>query len=47
MRIIYYLIVLYMAAHLVWSLFHEKKFWKQASIALVLILFLLRLFLIE
>jgi hypothetical protein len=47
MRIIYHLIVLYLTGHLVWYLFREKKFWKQASIALVLVLFLLRLFLIE
>jgi len=47
MRVIYHLIVFYLTAHILWSLFREKKFWKQASIALVLVLFLLRLFLIE
>jgi hypothetical protein len=47
MRIIYHFIVLYLTGQLVWYLFREKKFWKQASIVLVLVLFLLRLFLIE
>jgi len=47
MRILYHLIVFYITIHLVWGLFREKKFWKQASLVLVLILFLLRLLLIE
>ena len=47
MRYIYHLIVLYLTGHLIWFLVREKKFWKQAGIAMVLIMFLLRLFLIE
>jgi hypothetical protein len=47
MRIVYELIVFYLAGHLVWYLFREKKFWNQVSAALVLILLLLRLFLIK
>ncbi len=47
MRILYHLIVLYMTIQLVWYLFREKNFWKQAGLVLVLVLFLLRLFLIE
>ncbi len=47
MRFVYHLIVFYMTIQLVWSLFREKKFWKQAGIGVVLVLFLLRLFLIE
>jgi hypothetical protein len=47
MRIIYHLIVLYLTAHCVGALVGEKKFWKQAGIALVLVLFLLRLFLVQ
>jgi hypothetical protein len=47
MRILYHLIVFYITIQLVWHLFREKKFWKQASLVLVLVLFLLRLFLIE
>ena len=47
MRILYHLIVLYTTIQLVWYLFREKNFWKQASLVLVLVLFLLRLFLIE
>ena len=47
MRIVYLAIVLYLAAHLAWMLAREKSFWKQAGMALVLILFILRLFLIQ
>jgi len=47
MRYIYHLLVFYLTAHILWSLFREKKFWKQTGTALVLILFLLRLFLIQ
>jgi len=47
MRTIYHLLVLYLTAHFIWYLFREKKFWKQAAVVLVLIMFLLRLFLIE
>lgn len=47
MKSIYLLIVLYVTIHLVWALFRERSFWKQASIVLVLVLFGLRLFLIQ
>jgi hypothetical protein len=47
MRILYHLIVLFLTLNLIWYLFREKKFWSQASTALVLILFLLRLFLVK
>jgi hypothetical protein len=47
MRTIYHLIVLYLTGHFLWCLVREKKFWKQAGIVLVLIMFLLRLFLVE
>ncbi len=47
MRIVYHLIVFYLTCHFVWYLFRERKFWNKVSIALVLILFLLRLFLIK
>jgi ABC-type nitrate/sulfonate/bicarbonate transport system substrate-binding protein len=47
MRIVYLAMVLYLAVHLAWMLAREKSFWKQAGIALVLVLFILRLFLIQ
>jgi hypothetical protein len=47
MRYVYQAIVLYLAVHLVGALIREKSFWKQAGIALVLVLFILRLFLIQ
>ena len=47
MHILYYLIVLYLTVHLVFALFREKRGLWQASIAMVLILFLLRCFLIK
>jgi hypothetical protein len=47
MSIVYRAIVLYLAAHLAWMLVREKSFWKQAGTALVLVLFILRLFLIQ
>jgi hypothetical protein len=46
-RIFYLLIVLYLSLHLFWHLFRQKKPWTQAGTALVLTLFLLRLFLIK
>jgi hypothetical protein len=46
-RIFYQLIVLYLSLHLLWHLFHQKKPWSQAATALVLTLFLLRLFLVK
>ena len=47
MRIFYHLIVLYFSLHLLWFLLRQKKIWSQLSAALVLALFLLRLFLIK
>ena len=47
MRIVYHLIVLYLTVHFLWYLAREKKVWKQVGIVLVLIMFLLRLFLVE
>ena len=47
MTIIYHLIVAYLAVNFIIYLFREKKFWIQASTAIVLIMFLLRLFLVK
>lgn len=47
MPIIYHLIVFYLTAHFIWYLFREEKFWNKVSVALVLIMFLLRLALIK
>ncbi len=47
MQIIYHIIVFYIALHLTWYIFKEKKIWNQLSAALVLIVFLLRLFLVK
>jgi len=47
MQFIYHLIVFYLTVNLIWYLFREKKFWNQVSTAIVLIIFLLRLFLIK
>lgn len=46
-QILYHLIVLFLAINFIWYLFHEKKLWNQISTAIVLIMFLLRLFLIK
>jgi hypothetical protein len=46
-KIIYHLIVLFLTINLIWYLFREKQFWAQVSTAVVLIMFLLRLFLIK
>jgi hypothetical protein len=46
-RIFYHLIVLYLSLHLIWHLFRQKKLGSQAGTALVLTLFLLRLFLVK
>jgi hypothetical protein len=43
MRIFYQIIVFYLAVHGVLYMFRERKFWKQAGAALVLILLFLRL----
>jgi hypothetical protein len=47
MQILYQILVLYLTVNLIWHLFREKKFLNQVSTALVLIIFLLRLFLIK
>jgi len=47
LRILYLLIVLYLSLHLFWHLFRQRKFWDQAGTAVVLTLFLLRLFLVK
>lgn len=47
MKILYHLIVGFLTINLVWYLVKEKKFWAQASTAIVLVMFLLRLFLIK
>jgi hypothetical protein len=46
-HIFYLLIVLYLTLHLFWHLFRQKEPWSRAGTALVLTLFLLRLFLIK
>jgi hypothetical protein len=46
-RFIYHLIVLYLSLHLFWYLVRQRKIGNQAAAALVLTLFLLRLFLIK
>lgn len=47
MRLIYQLIVLYLAAGLAVYLFREKKVLCQVSAGLILIMFLLRLLLVK
>lgn len=47
MQIFYHLIILYLTINFIWYLFREKKFWYQFSVAIVLAMFLLRLFLIK
>ncbi len=47
MKILYQLIVFFLTIHLVWYLFREKNFWAQISTAIIIVLFLLRLFLIK
>ncbi len=44
LHLVYQLIVAYLTGHLLWSIVREKKIWSQASVVLVLALFLLRLF---
>lgn len=46
-QIVYHLIIIYLTINFIWYLLREKKFWNQASAAIVLIIFLLRLFLIK
>jgi hypothetical protein len=47
MRTFYHLIVIYFSLHLIWFLLRQKKIWSQLAAALVLVLFLLRLFWIK
>jgi RsiW-degrading membrane proteinase PrsW (M82 family) len=47
MGAVYHLIVLYLAIQLTVLLFRERKAGRQAGIAMVLVLFLLRLLLIQ
>jgi hypothetical protein len=47
MNYVYHLIVAYLTAQLVWYIVREKAFWKQAGAGLVLVLFILRLLLIQ
>jgi len=47
MTLFYHGIVLFLTINLIWYLFREKKFWAQVSTAIVLVIFLLRLFLIK
>ena len=47
MTIVYHLIVTYLALNFIVYLFREKKFWSQVSTAIVLIMFLLRVFLVK
>ena len=46
-QVIYHIIVFYLVIHLVWYILRDKKFWNQLGGALVLVIFLLRLFLIK
>jgi hypothetical protein len=46
-QIIYHGIVLFLTFHLTVYLIRERKFWVQVSTAIVLIMFLLRLFLVK
>lgn len=46
-QIIYHFIIIYLTINFIWYLLREKKFWNQVSAAIVLIMFLLRLFLIK
>lgn len=47
MTLIYHAMVAYLAVHLVVLLFRERKVWQQVSVALVLVLFLLRVVLVQ
>lgn len=47
MQYVDHLIVFFLTVNFFWYMFREKKFWHQASAALVLIMLLLRLFLIK
>lgn len=47
MRPVTHLIVLFLTLQTAWVLVGEKAFWRKAGAALVLVLFLLRLFLVK
>jgi hypothetical protein len=47
MKIVYHLFVAYLTVHLGWYILRERSFLKQAGAALVLVVFLLRLLLIQ
>ncbi len=47
LRVFYHLIVLYLSLHFLWYIVRQKRIWSQAGAALVLTLFLLRLFLVK
>jgi len=46
-QIIYHFVIIYLTINFIWYLMREKKFLNQLSAAIVLIMFLLRLFLIK
>lgn len=46
-RIVYNLTVLYLSLHFLWYIIRQKKMGNQAGAAIVLALFLLRLFLVK
>jgi len=43
-QIFYHIVVFYLAIHLIWYIWREKKFWNQLGAAMVLVILLLRLF---
>jgi undecaprenyl pyrophosphate phosphatase UppP len=47
MKYAYHLIVAYLAVHFLVAIVREKSFWKQAGLGLALVVFLLRLFLVQ
>lgn len=46
-QIIYHFVIIYLTINFIWYLMREKKILNQLSAAIVLIMFLLRLFLIK
>ncbi len=47
LRYFYHFLVLYLSLHYLWYIIRRKNIWDQAGAALVLTLFLLRLFLVK
>jgi len=47
MKYAYHLIVAYLTVHFAVAIVREKSFWRQAGLGLVLILFVLRLLLVQ